>query len=128
MREWIAGGLLLIGGAIVLIAGIGVLRLPDFFTRMHAATKAGAAGSGLILLGVAAMHPELGTWGKAAVAILFLLMTTPIAAHLLGRAAYVGGVLLWDGTIEDRLEEALRRGTFNEVLTPPRPESSSGPA
>lgn len=127
MREWIAGTLLLIGGIIILIAGIGVLRLPDFFTRMHAATKAGAAGSGFILLGVAAMHPELATWGKAAVAILFLLMTTPIAGHLLGRAAYLGGVSLWDGTTEDRLEEALRRGRFNEVLPPPPPVPQSHP-
>ncbi|MHB1329920.1 MAG: monovalent cation/H(+) antiporter subunit G [Gemmatimonadales bacterium] len=118
MREWIAGTLLLLGGVIILIAGIGVLRLPDFFMRMHAATKAGAAGSGFILLGVAALHPEAGTLIKAAVAILFLLLTTPIASHLLARAGYVGGVSLWDGTVEDRLEETLSRGRFNEARLP----------
>ncbi len=116
MKEWIAGAMLLAGATIVLIAGIGVLRLPDFFARMHAATKAGAAGSGLILLGIATLQPEAGMLIKAAAAVLFLLLTTPIAGHLLARAGYVGGVALWDGTVEDRLEEALERGTFSESI------------
>lgn len=100
------------GAAICLIAALGVLRLPDFFLRMHAATKAGVAGAGLVLIGVAFAEPSLGMWVKVAFAITFLLLTTPIAGHLLARAGYVAGVPLWGGTYQDQLEGELQRGKF----------------
>lgn len=110
MNEWL-GALLLLGGALLcLTAAVGVLRLPDFFMRMHAATKAGVAGSGLVLLGVAALHGDPATWVKAALAVLFLLITTPVAGHLIGRAGYVSGAPLWRGTHEDALRGVLPRG------------------
>ena len=113
MSVWI-GALLLLGGALLCVfAAIGVLRLPDFFMRMHAATKAGVAGCGLILLGVAAMEDSSATWIKAAVAVLFLLLTTPVAGHLIGRAGYVSGSPLWRGTHEDALADVLPRGQFD---------------
>ncbi len=110
MNEWL-GALLVLGGALLcLLAAVGVLRLPDFFMRMHAATKAGVAGSGLVLLGVAALQGEPATWLKVALAVLFLLITTPVAGHLIGRAGYVSGVPLWRGTREDALAGVLPRG------------------
>jgi monovalent cation/proton antiporter MnhG/PhaG subunit len=81
--------------------------------RMHAATKAGVAGCGLVLIGVGFAEPSLVMWIKIAVSIAFLLLTTPIAAHLLGRAGYVAGVPLWGGTKEDQLSQELRRGDFD---------------
>ncbi|MBL0919867.1 MAG: Na+/H+ antiporter subunit G [Hydrogenophaga sp.] len=111
MNEWL-GALLVLGGALLcLLAAVGVLRLPDFFMRMHAATKAGVAGSGLVLLGVAALQGEPATWVKVALAVLFLLITTPVAGHLIGRAGYVSGVPLWRGTREDALAGVLPRGS-----------------
>lgn len=103
---------LVAGAALCLVAAVGVLRLPDFFMRMHAATKAGVAGCGLLLIGVAFGAPSLSMSIKVAIAITFLLLTTPIAGHLLGRAGYVGGVPLWRNTVKDELEGVLPRGDF----------------
>jgi multicomponent Na+:H+ antiporter subunit G len=84
-----AGCVLLLAGAIFsLVAAIGVLRLPDLYTRMHAASKAGAVGGGLILISVAVMSFDFGVALRAIVGFCFLLLTTPVAAHLLARASY----------------------------------------
>ena len=77
---------LLLGAAFTLVATIGVLRLPDLYTRMHAASKAGAVGGGLVLLAIALMCFDAGVALRAVVGMIFLLLTTPVAAHLLARA------------------------------------------
>lgn len=130
MSQWIGAFLLLGGSGICLFAAVGVLRLPDFFMRMHAATKAGVAGAGLVLLGVAALEGSTATWIKAVLAVIFLLVTTPVAGHLIGRAGYVSGVELWRGTSEDALEGVLpRASTADEARTgtPDRDTNSRGP-
>ncbi|GAA5236439.1 monovalent cation/H(+) antiporter subunit G [Verticiella sediminum] len=109
---WLSAVFLLAGSLLCLIAAVGVLRLQDFFMRTHAATKAGVAGCGLFLIGVGCADNTLGTWIKVGVAIVFLLVTTPLSGHLLGRAGYVGGVPLWKGTRTDALHDELPRGTF----------------
>jgi multicomponent Na+:H+ antiporter subunit G len=122
MSELVALFLLLTGVAFVLIAAIGVFRLPDPFLRMHAATKAGTLGAGLVLLGVAVAFADTGTWVVAALTILFLLATLPISAHLLGRAAYVSGAKLWEGTARDDLQDVLPRQSdqsFEDRLAEP---------
>jgi multicomponent Na+:H+ antiporter subunit G len=101
--EIIAGILVLIGSFFVFSAAVGVLRMPDVYTRMHAATKAGTLGSGVILVGVALVAVDTAVFLRALAAVLFLIATTPIAAHLLGRAAYISGVPTWDGTDFDEL-------------------------
>lgn len=113
MTTLLSAAFLLVGSAICLIAAMGVLRLPDFFLRMHAATKAGVAGAGLVLIGVAFAEPSVGMWVKVTLAIAFLLLTTPIAGHLLARAGYVAGVPLWGGTYQDELRHELPRGEFD---------------
>lgn len=121
MSAWLGAALLLSGALLCLLAAIGVLRLPDFFMRMHAATKAGVAGSGLVLLGVATLDGSLSTWIKVVLAVLFLLLTTPVAGHLIGRAGYVSGQPLWPGTRDDALAGVLPRGAFGAGTgTPPR--------
>lgn len=117
MTAFLSALFLVAGAALCLLASLGVLRLPDFFMRMHAATKAGVAGCGLLLIGVAFSHPSPGMWIKVAIAIAFLLMTTPIAGHLLARAGYVAGVPLWGGTREDQLRGELPRGDFDHPPT-----------
>ena len=114
---------LVAGASICLVAALGVLRLPDFFLRMHAATKAGVAGAGLVLIGVAFAEPSVGMWAKVCIAVVFLLITTPVAGHLLARAGYVAGVPLWGGTYQDELEGKLPRGEF-ETRSPRRHEAA----
>jgi multicomponent Na+:H+ antiporter subunit G len=82
-----------------------MLRLPDTLTRMHAATKAGTLGVGLILIAEAVFYQDLGITLRAVAAIVFLLLTAPVAAHLIGRAAYYSGIKLWEKTWIDELKD-----------------------
>ncbi|NBC18691.1 MAG: Na+/H+ antiporter subunit G [Bacteroidetes bacterium] len=99
-------GLVLTGAFFMLVAAIGLVRMPDLLMRMHAATKAGTLGAGLLLLAVAVAYGD-GVTVRALAAIAFLFLTAPVAAHMIGRAAYyAGGVQCWDGTLLDELAEA----------------------
>ena len=80
-----------------------MLRLPDVLIRMHASTKAGTLGCGLILVAAAVHFGETGIVARAVAAIVFLMLTAPVAAHMIGRAAYRTGVPLWKGTVIDEL-------------------------
>ncbi len=86
MIEIIAGLLILAGAGFTLVAAIGILRLPDLLTRMHASTKAGTLGSILVLAALAVFIAEGPVVAKVVATILFLLLTAPIAAHMIGRA------------------------------------------
>ena len=107
MTEIITALLVLAGGLFSLAAAVGVLRLPDVLIRMHASTKAGTLGCGLILVAVAVHFGDTDIVARAVMAIVFLLLTAPVAAHMIGRAAFRTGVPLWHGT---RIEESVRRG------------------
>ncbi len=109
MAEIIAGILLISGGFFVLVAAVGILRLPDILMRMHASTKAGTLGAGLILLAVAFTYGEIGIISRAIATIIFILMTAPVAAHAIGRAAYRSGVKFWKGTVVDDLKAYYER-------------------
>ncbi|MCK0094364.1 monovalent cation/H(+) antiporter subunit G [Yoonia sp. F2084L] len=78
---------LLLGGFFALIAAIGVIRLPDVLTRMHASTKAGVLGSSLILIGGAIYLQETEVTARVIATIVFLMLTSPIGAHMIGRAS-----------------------------------------
>lgn len=98
-------GLMSIFGALfTLFAAMGVLRFPDLYSRMHAASKAGVFGSGLILLGLALFAQDYAIVTRAILTILFLLLTTPISAHLLAKAAYVAGHRPWEGSARDEIK------------------------
>lgn len=83
----IAGILVLLGGGFAFIASLGILRLPDVLTRMHASTKAGTLGSSLILAAVAVQFGDVSVIVKCVAAVVFLMLTAPLAAHMLGRAS-----------------------------------------
>ena len=104
MNEIVAGSLLLLGAFFVLVSAIGILRFPDLYMRMHGATKAGTLGAGLILLGASVLFGTLGVTVKAMAVFVFLLLTAPVAAHVLGRAAHHENVPKWDRTGVDELE------------------------
>ena len=101
MTEIAVAFFILAGGLFSLAAAVGVLRLPDILIRMHASTKAGTLGCGLILVAVALHFGEGGITARAIAAIVFLILTAPVAAHLIGRAAYRTGVPLWHGMTID---------------------------
>ena len=104
MIEFIAGVIIIIGAAFSLIAGIGLVRLPDLYVRMHAATKAGTLGAGLVLVALALEAEQLEVAVRALAGLVFLFFTAPIAAHLLGRAGYIAGVPLWSRSGLDELK------------------------
>jgi multicomponent Na+:H+ antiporter subunit G len=92
--------LLVLGAALMLIAAIGVVRFPDLYSRMHAATKATAAGLLLVSLGAAVVLGE--GWAKLVATVALVLLTSPVAAHLIGRAAYrAEGVPLRVDTVDE---------------------------
>lgn len=86
--------LILLGAGLTFVAALGLFRLPDLYTRMHAASKAGTAGSGLLLLAVAIQSGDADTWIKCLLAIVFFFLTAPVSAHLLAKAAVRNGQLL----------------------------------
>jgi multicomponent Na+:H+ antiporter subunit G len=91
IQDIVAGVLILIGAGFALVAAIGILRLPDVYTRMHAASKAGTLGSGLMLLALAVLAGDFAVASRAIAGFVFFLLTAPVAAHLLAKAAYSAG-------------------------------------
>lgn len=104
----IAAVLALVGAIFSLLAAVGLLRLPDFYTRVHAASKAGVVGAGLVLAAVALAAFDGAVVFRAIAGILFLVLTTPVSAHLLARAAYFTGLRPDVMTRVDELEAAPR--------------------
>lgn len=88
LSQYLAALLVLAGALFSLIAAIGVLRLPDLYARLHAASKAGAVGAGLIFLAVAVASLDGAVILRCLLGIVFLLLSTPVSAHLLARAAF----------------------------------------
>ena len=104
MIDWIVAALLLIGSALMLVAALGLVRMPDLLCRMHATTKAGALGGGLMVAAVAVYFDDPGVVTRAVAIIIFIILTAPVAAHIVGRAAYFVGVELWSNTVIDELK------------------------
>ena len=111
MNEIISSALMIIGAAFGLLAGAGVVRMPDLFTRMQAATKASTLGIGCVVLAVPIHFGELGITTRALATIIFVFLTAPVAAHMIARAAYFVGVPLWERTIIDELHGHYDRRT-----------------
>lgn len=120
MRDILIAILLAGGTFFALVAAIGVLRFPDIYMRLSAASKASTLGTSLILAAVALFFDSASVAGKAVAIIAFTLLTAPVAAHMLGRAAYFSGEPLWKKSVRDELEAA---GTWFR-----RDDSKPGPA
>lgn len=99
--SYLIAGLLILGGFMMFLAGLGLFRMPDIFTRMHASTKGASLGVAILLLGAALAFQDLAVITKALVTITFIFLTAPVAAHLLGRAAYSRNVPLWKKSVID---------------------------
>lgn len=101
MMAWLSGGFFIAGASLALLAGVGVLRMPDVFTRMQASTKASTLGLGCLLIGLAIRRPEFAFVIRAVSIATFMLLTTAVGAHVIARAAALAGARLWQGTIVD---------------------------
>ncbi len=108
MIEGIAVALVVIGLAFDMLGAIGLIRLPDIYNRLQAATKCVTLGTTSILIGVAvhAFAQHLNALGvKALICAAFILLTSPVAAHAVARGAHISGVQLWEGSVVDKYKE-----------------------
>ena len=93
--ELASGILLALGGVFVLVGGIGIVRLPDFFTRLHAGGLNDTLGAGFVLIGLMVVSGFTLVSAKLAMILFFLLFTSPTSTHALAKAALLGGLKPW---------------------------------
>jgi multicomponent Na+:H+ antiporter subunit G len=104
--------LVTLGTLFVLLSAIGLVRMPDTYMRISVNTKAATLGVGLILVGTAVFFNDLSTTSRSLVIILFVFLTAPVSAHLIGRASYFMGVKLWKGSIMDDLRGKYQKNSY----------------
>ena len=105
MNETIAYIIIGIGLLFDLFGAIGLVRLPDVYNRVQAATKCVTLGTCLILVGVF-VHAGISALGvKALLCALFVILTSPVGAHAIARGAHIAGVRLWEGSVTDKYQE-----------------------
>lgn len=107
MRTAFTAAFLLLGAGASVSAALGLLRLPDLFTRMHAATKSQAVGLLLVLVGIGIRFPTVDVITSLVLVALLQIITVPVAAHLIGRAAYRTGQVDRALLHTDELAQAL---------------------
>ena len=113
MTDVVTGILWIVGSSFAFLAALGVLRMPDVFTRMQASTKASTLGLGCLLIGAVLQFADLASIIRVVSIAAFTLLTTPVSAHLIARAAYRADIPLWDGTVLDERREALTQTPAN---------------
>ncbi|MFO8086194.1 MAG: monovalent cation/H(+) antiporter subunit G [Bacteroidales bacterium] len=114
--EIIGAIITLIGSIFLLLGSLGLVRMPDLYTRIQAGTKASTLGTILTLLGIGLIH--LSWIGKIIVLILFVLMTNPISSHVLARAAHYIKTPLTKKTVIDQLENKNKPGQDKKTEEP----------
>lgn len=103
MEDIVVGILAFLGTVFVFFAAVGILRMPDTYLRLAVTTKAATLGIGLLMIAAAIYSYELAVMAKVLAIILFILLTAPVSAHLIGRTSYLGGVKLWKNSVMDDL-------------------------
>ena len=100
------GYILIIVGILFDISGcVGLVRFPDIYNRLQASTKCVTLGTILLLVGVAAISGLGPTASKAIICAVFILITSPTAAHAIAKGAYASGVKLWENSVVDKYAE-----------------------
>ncbi|UZJ66038.1 monovalent cation/H(+) antiporter subunit G [Sphingobacterium sp. KU25419] len=125
MTDIIIAVLSTIGALAILFASIGILRMPDFYLRLSVTVKAATLGVGLLLLCAAIVFPDVSVTTKTIAIAFFLMLTAPVAAHMIGRVAYITGIKVWKGTIMDELEGMYDEETHELKGTGTHDDSSS---
>ncbi len=96
-----------LGAIFILIASLGIYRMPDFYTRLSVTVKAATLGVGCILGAVAIHFSDFSITTKVFAVIFFLFITSPVAAFLIARTAYVSKVKMWDKSVRDELKNVI---------------------
>lgn len=96
--EILSSALILLGTVFMIISAIGLIRLPDFYIRNSASTKATTLGLGLILLGIGIYFNRFQVFMEITAILFFILLISPLAAHIIARAAYKTKVPFWKKT------------------------------
>jgi multicomponent Na+:H+ antiporter subunit G len=138
--------LLIVGALLSLVAAVGLLRFDDLLSRMHAGTKPQVLGLICVMLAVAIRNPGFAAAGTIVLVIGFQLLTVPISAHMLGRAAYRAEAVSMGYLVADELAEAVSRADAEQqagrtgpetahasdeaagTSSAPQPEDEDGPA
>lgn len=107
---------MLLGSFFIAVAALGVFRMPELYARMHSSTKAGTLGLGLILLSVVIHFDSLGIGTRAFATLIFVVLTAPVGAHVVGRAAYYTGVPLWKETLVDEIQQWKEKTSMSVKL------------
>jgi multicomponent Na+:H+ antiporter subunit G len=122
MKEIFSAVFMVLGAMFMCLGGIGILRMPDLFMRMSCSTKASTLGVGFLMLSVAVKFTGLGVVSRSVAIIVFTILTASVAAHMIGRAAYIIEVALWPQSAADQLCDRYQRcttlhGTFEVEST-----------
>lgn len=99
------------GAIFILLAGIGIVRMPDLYLRISVTTKAATLGIGLILFAAAVYFKDSSITTRVLAIILFMFLTAPVGAHLIGRSSYFTGIKLWKKSIMDDLKGKYEQKT-----------------
>lgn len=101
----------LLGAIFVLLASIGLLRMPDSYLRISVTTKAATLGIGLLLIAAAIHFKDFSITTRVLAIILFMLLTAPVSGHLIGRTSYLSGVRLWKDSVMDDMKGKYHKAT-----------------
>ena len=107
-----------LGAIFILIASIGVFKMPDFYSRLSVTIKAATLGIGCILVAAVLYFSDFSVTTKAIAIMFFLLITSPVAGFLISKVAYMTGTKLWKNShtdeLRDDLEKELKNNTKSE--------------
>lgn len=103
-----------LGAIFILIASFGIVKMPDFYSRLSITIKAATLGIGCILIAAVLYFSDFSVTTKALAIIFFLFITSPVAGFLISKVAYVTGTKLWDKSIMDELKDDLEEDVNNK--------------
>ncbi len=117
VRDIATIGFILVGTTFILIAGLGILRMPDLFLRMSMTTKASTIGVGSLLIACMIYFDDGPSIAKAFALLIFIMLTAPVSAHMIGRAAYHDkDVTLWRKTHTDHFKEYAQARHYSSTI------------
>ncbi|MBN1456853.1 MAG: Na+/H+ antiporter subunit G [Sedimentisphaerales bacterium] len=111
MSDIIGYILITIGVLFDIFGCVGLVRFPDVYNRLQAATKCVTLGTIMLLVGVAVVAGINATCAKAIVCAVFILITSPTGAHAIARGAHISGVPLWKDSVVDKYADEVDKTT-----------------
>lgn len=111
MADILIIGLSSVGALFILLAAVGIVRMPDFYLRVSVTTKAATLGIGLILVAAAIFFADVSVTSRVIAIIFFLLLTAPVGAHMIGRTSYFIGTEMWKESVMNELKDQYDEDT-----------------